>query len=230
MKAMFLLAGLALAMPELATAADVKTINLPDGIHTTPIDIVGDDNTRVIIVGNEKNPERVVIDVKGSDAVRVRNAAVRISGVELRSTELFAELHAEDGGNIEFSNVRFGLGGRHIVAEQGGRIRATGNYDIVVGGTSHLHARGGVIELNQKIVVTLHSVVFRAHFAGASAGGVLNIEHGVSFAGLASASKFHVRDHGRINSGGLGVAGLPGGWPGVIEDTGEYDDLRAVQK
>jgi len=56
MKAMFLLAGLALAMPELATAADVKTINLPDGIHPTPIDIVGDDNTRVIIVGNEKTP------------------------------------------------------------------------------------------------------------------------------------------------------------------------------
>jgi hypothetical protein len=183
MKALFLLAALALATPNDAAAADEKTIRLKDGIHTEPLEIVGDGRTRVVIVGNEKNPEKVVIDVKGSDAVRVRNATVRISGVELRSTDLFAELHAEDGGNIEFSNIRFGLGGQQIVAEKGGRVRAAGNYDIVVGGMSHLHARGGVIELERNIVVTLHSVVFRAGFAGAHRGGLINIAPGVSFSG-----------------------------------------------
>jgi hypothetical protein len=47
---------------------------------------------------------------------------------------------------------------------------------------------------------------------------LINIEPGVSFSGIASAVKFHVQEHGRINFGGLGIAGLPGGWPGVIDD------------
>lgn len=230
MKAILVLVSLALATSSSAAGVKVKTIHLKDGIHTKPLDIVGDGKTRVVIVGNNKHPEKVVLDVKGTDAVRVRKAVVRISGVEFRSTQSFAQLLAEDGGEIEFSNVRFGFGGKHITANPGGRIRATGNYDIVVGGLTHLHARGGVIELKSNIVVTLHNAVFLAGFAGANVGGLINIEPGVSFSGLASAHKFSVRDHGRISSGGLGVAGLPGGWPGVIEDTGEYDELRAVQK
>ena len=230
LKAMFLLASLALAAPAAAADVKVKTINLSDGVYTEPFDIVGDGKTRVVIIGNEKNPERVVIDIKGKNAVRVRKAALRIRGVEFRTTDSFAQLLAGDRGEIEFENVRFGLGGRHIVADQGGRIRATGNYDIVVGGQLHLMANGGVIELENGIVVTLHSVVFRSFFAGATAGGLIAIEPGASFSGLASASKFHVRDYGKISSGGLGVAGLPGGWPGLIDDLGEYDALRPEQK
>jgi len=86
-----------------------------------------------------------------------------------------------------------------------------------------------VIELQSNIVVTVDNAVFLAYFAGTNLGGSINIEPGVSFSGIASTTKFHVRDHGRINSGGLGVAGLPGGRPGVIEDSGEYDSLCAVQ-
>lgn len=223
MKVMLLLASLALLTPNSPAEAKVKTIHLKDGLHTKALDIVGDGKTRVVIVGNAKHPEKVVLDVKGANAIRVRKAVVRISGVELRSTESFTQLLAEDGGEIEFSNVRFGLGGKQVTAGSGGRISAAGNYDIVVGGLAHMHAHGGTIELKRSIVVTLHNTVFLAFFAGASSGGLINIEPGVTFAGTASATKFHVRDRGRINSGDLGIAGLPGGRPGVIEDTGEYE-------
>jgi hypothetical protein len=121
MKAILLLASLALATPSFAADVKVKTIHLEDGIHTGPLDIVGDGKTRVVIVGNVEHPEKVVIDVKGTNAIRVRKAAVRISGIELQTTESFAQLLAEDGGEIEFSNVRFGLGGKHITANPGGR-------------------------------------------------------------------------------------------------------------
>jgi hypothetical protein len=77
-------------------------------------------------------------------------------------------------------------------------------------------------------VVTLHNAAFLAYFAGANQSGLIDIEPGVSFSGLASATKFHVQD-GRINSGGLGVNGLPGGRPGVIDSLGEYDALRGEQ-
>ena len=230
LKAVLVLAALAPAAPSSAADAKVKTIRLSDGVYTKPFDIAGNGKTRVVIIGNETNPEKVVIDVRGKDAVRVRKATLQISGVEFRTTDSFAQLLAEDRGEIEFSKVRFGLGGRQIVAEQGGRIRATGNYDIVVGGHMHLLANGGVIELTGNTVITLHSVFFRAFFAGATAGGLINIEPGASFSGLASASKFHVRDYGRISSGGLGVSGLPGGWPGLIDDLGEYDALRPSHK
>lgn len=230
MKAILLLALLAFPTPGSAAGVTVKTIHLKDGLYTKPFDIVGDRNTRVEIVGNDKHPEKVVIDVKDSDAVRVRKAFVRISGVELRTTKAFSQLYAADGGEIEFSNVRFGLGGKQIATDPGGRIRAVGNYDVAVGGLLHMLAGGGVIELKSNIVVTLHNTVFLAYFAGATMGGLINIEPGVTFAGIASATKFHVRNQGQINSGGLGVAGLPGGSPGVIEGSGQYDALRSEEQ
>jgi hypothetical protein len=215
--------------PGASVGGETRVIQLPDGVHTQPIDIVGNGTTRVSIVGNTKNPEKVVVDVKGAPAIRVRKAIVTVSGIELRSTEFFPQLLAENDGVIEFSNVRFSFGGHQIEAREQGRIRATGNYSIVVGGQSHLLAtRGGVIELASKIVVTLDNAVYMAFFAGATSYGVINIEPGVSFAGIASATKFHVRTHGRIDTGGLGIAGLPGGRPGVIEAGGEYDRMREI--
>ena len=232
MKAILLLTSVLVATvgwsdPGSAAGAETRVIRLTDGVHTQPIDIVGDGTTRVTIVGNTKNPEKVVVDVKGAPAIRVRKAIVTVSGIELRTTEFFAQLLAEDDGVIEFSNVRFSFGGHQVAARERGRIRATGNYSIVVGGQTHLHAsRGGLIELASNIVVTLDNAVYLAFFAGSSMYGAINIEPGVSFAGIASTTKFHVQTHGRIDSGGLGIAGLPGGQPGVIETGGEYDRLR----
>lgn len=229
MKAILLLATLVIATvgwppPGAAAGAEARVIRLTDGVHTQPIDIVGDSTTRVIIVGNEKNPEKVVVDVKGAPAIRVRHATVTVSGVELRSTASFPQLLADDEGVIEFSNVRFSFGGQQITARERGRIRATGDYSIVVGGQTHLMAsRGGVIELARNIVVTVDNAVFLSFFAGASMYGAINIEPGVSFSGIASTTKFHVQNFGRIDSGGLGIEGLPGGRPGVIETGGEYD-------
>lgn len=232
MKAILLLSTLVLAAagwPAATSAAgvDAKVIRLADGKHAEPIDIVGDGTTRVVIVGNEKHPENVVVDVKGAPAIRVRNAHVTVSGIELRTTLSFPQLLAEEDGVIEFSNVRFSFGGQHATARNLGRIRATGNYSIVVGGQTHLLAsRGGVIELANDIVVSIDNAVFLAFFAGATSFGTISIGPGVSFSGNASTTKFHVQKFGRIDSGGLGIAGLPGGWPGVVETGGEYDGIR----
>ncbi|MBR1120117.1 hypothetical protein JQ628_01230 [Bradyrhizobium lablabi] len=232
MKAILLASLLFTAVGLTATEslADVETrvIKLADGVHTDPIDIEGDGATRVTIVGNDKNPEKVIVDVKGAPAIRVRKAIVTVSGVELRSTQSFPQLLAEDEGTIEFSNVRFSYGGQQVSARNGGRVRATGNYSIVVGGLTHLLAvRGGVIELAKNIVVTMDNAVYLAFFAGTNHYGVISIEPGVKFSGIASTAKFHVQNHGRISSGGLGIEGLPGGLPGVIETGGEYDGMRA---
>lgn len=232
MRVVLLLTALVLAMagwPAAGAAAglDARVIRLADGRHTEPIDIVGDGNTRVVIVGNEKHPENVVVDVKGAPAIRVRNATVKVSGIELRSTLSFPQLLAEDDGVIEFSNVRFSFGGQQVTARDRGRIRATGNYSIVVGGQTHLlAARGGLIELANDIVVTIDNAVFLAFFAGATNYGAISIGPGVSFSGNASTTKFHVQKFGRIDSGGLGIDGLPGGWAGVVETGGEYDGIR----
>jgi len=75
-------------------------------------------------------------------------------------------------------------------------------------------------------VVTLHDAVFLTYFAEANRDGLIDIDRGVSFSGIASTAKFHVEDYGRINSGGLGIDGLPGGRPGVIEVSGEFDSMR----
>lgn len=236
MKAILLLVSLLVATvgwPAAGSAAgaEARVIRLADGKQTEPIDIVGDGTTHVIIVGNEQNPEKVVVDVKGAPAIRVRKATVTVSGIELRSTEHFPQLLAEDDGVIEFSNVHFSYGGQQVTARERGRIRATGNYSIVVGGQTHLLAlRGGAIELARNIVVTLDNAVFLSFFAGASAYGSIQFESGVSFSGVASTTRFHAQKFGRIDTGGLGIEGLPGGRPGIIETGGEYDGMRDVPK
>lgn len=182
----------------------------------------------IAVTGNTGSPGNVIINSGPANAFVIQNATLTFSGMEIRTTTSHAGIFAQRGGDVTFSNMRFGGDGtgNHMTVTNGGRIHCIGNYQIVSGGESHVHSfnRGYLDAPSGGCVGTLTGVYsFTSYFAGTSDGDI--DFSGWTFSGTATGPKFFSHDGGRIKSGGLGIAGLPGSTAGSLRVFGQYDNF-----
>lgn len=203
------------------------TINIADGTYTNSLSINGAWNGAgpITIVGNVGSPANVLLSVTSDNAIRVKNANVIISGMEIRTATAGDCLLAYDGGEISFSNMRFGAcAGSHLTAQFAGRIHGTGNYTITGSAVSHLHAFArGYLSLVGLTVTLTGTPAFSAYFAGVADASIGM--SGVTFSGAATGKRFLAHDGGRIDTSGLGISGLPGSIAGTFDTWGQYDGV-----
>lgn len=135
-------------------------------------------------------------------------------------------LYAEGGSSlINFSGIEFGAmnggggGGRHIYANRGAAIAATGAYSISGGALHHFAvATGGVIFCNQ--AVTLTGTPAFTRFADASLGGTMRID--ATYSGSATGVRYLADTNGVIYVVGGGASFLPGNSAGSVTNGGQY--------
>lgn len=203
------------------------TINVADGTYTAPLLISGAwaGAGPITIVGNNSTPANVLLSVTSANGIQVKNANITISGMEIRTTTAGDCLLAYDGGEISFSTMRFGAcAGSHLTAQFGGRIHGIGSYTISGSAVSHLHAFArGYISLVGLTVTLTGTPAFSAYFAGV-ADASMGMS-GVTFSGAATGKRFLSHDCGRIDTGGLGISGLPGSIAGTFDTWGQYDGV-----
>lgn len=209
----------------------IATVNVADGTYSAGVtNFAGTwmGAGPIQIIGNVSQPGNVIINSGGANAFVIQNTPVTLSGMEIRTTTSHAGILAVRGGDVSFSNIRFGGDGtgNHMTVQNGGRIHCIGSYQIVSGGESHVHSfnRGYLDAPAGGCVGALTGVYnFTSYFAGTSDGDI--DFSGWTFTGTATGTKFFSHDGGRIKSSGVGLSGLPGSTAGSLRVLGQYDDF-----
>lgn len=201
-------------------------LNVADGTYTGALNIDGAWNGAgpLFIIGNCSTPGNVISSVSGISNITVAHASVNISCMEMRNDN-FVELLAFGGGDIFFSNMRFGVTSADQMQANGGRILGSGNYSIVGNMGSHGHSfNHGFIEIKNAVVTLVGNPTISEFFFGVSDASIYFLNS--SFVGTAVGLKFDVHNNGIFNSGStLGISGLPGTIAGVLDTNGQYDGL-----
>lgn len=176
----------------------------------------------VFIVGNQTNPENVIISVTNGSCLTASNGAtIKIGWVELRTTTSGQCLLAVYGGNISFQSVRFGASAdTHISAGYAGVVASNGNYSIVGSAVnSHLHCFNNGLILTNSITVTLTGTPsFGAYFCGVAYGGQVQAI-GVTYSGSATGPRYLAHRVAGIETGGGGASYFPGDSAGTANAT-----------
>ena len=160
-----------------------------------------------------------VIDVQNYAALAVRDITLTGTG---SGQCLFAGL----GGNINFTNVRFGTftGGGHMLASQGGQITATGNYSIVGGTGLHWWANDrGSIRVQSRTVTITGTPAFSGAFVLADYAGIATV-NGNTYVGGATGIRFNAANNGVVVAFG-GLTELPGSVAGNVTSGGIHPAL-----
>lgn len=206
-------------------------ISIADGTDSAGLIAVGAwmGAGHISITGNVGSPGNVIISTGAANALTVQNVAVTLSGMELRTSGSFAGLVSKNGADVSFSNMRFGGDGtgQHMTATNGGRIHCIGNYQVVAGGQSHIHAfNRGFFDapLGGCSATLVGTPNFTSYFAGVSDGDI-DFTGWTPAGTAATGPKFFAHDGGRIKSGGLGMAALPGNLPGSQRVLGQFDNF-----
>lgn len=202
-------------------------LHIADGTYTGALVINGAWNGAgpLSIVGNCNTPGNVILSLSGVSNIVVSNAYINVSCVELRNDN-FVELAALDGGDITFSNIRFGATTADQMQANGGKIHGSGSYSIVGNMGSHWHSfNHGLIEINNATVTLVGTPVISEFFLGVSDASVYFLNS--SFAGTGAVGlRFLIHNNGYFSSGNsLGLSGLPGTVAGVLDTNGQYDLL-----
>ncbi|WAX96638.1 hypothetical protein N7E70_007190 [Aminobacter sp. NyZ550] len=203
------------------------TIQVGDGTYTAGATFRGPvpgstADPAVTIRGNSGTPGNVVINAaSGYCFIAQWGARIRVQDMELRNSAAGACLYAR-GGTICFANIRFGAStGGHIEANINGEIYNSGNYSIVGGAVSHLHApASGNIAITSATVTLTGTPAFSAYFAGAAAG-VISIAS-VTYSGSATGTRYLSHKGALIDTGTGNASFLPGNAAGSVATNGQY--------
>lgn len=206
-------------------------ISIADGTYSAGLIAVGAwmGAGPITITGNTGSPGNVIVSTGAANALTFQNVAVTLSGMELRTSGSFAGLVSKNGADVSFSNIRFGGDGtgQHMTATNAARIHCIGSYQVVAGGQSHIHAfnRGFFDAPFGGCSATLVGTPnFTSYFAGVSDGDI-DFTGWTPTGTAATGPKFFAHDGGRIKSGGLGMAALPGNLPGSQRVFGQFDNF-----
>lgn len=200
------------------------TINLADGTYsgalsvTTPVV-----NGYISINGNSGDVTAVTLS-NTSIAVYASKAHLTIKDLTMSGATV-AELFADNGGFIQFSNIKFGAagaGGIHLWAQHGGRIEATGNYAISGGAVNHIYALGGTVRVDSKTVTITNTPAFSGYYAQASFNSLVEI-YSNTFSGSATGTRYLASLNGVIDTRGGIATYLPGDVAGSTASGGQYD-------
>lgn len=225
---------------DVAAALDASiydvTIQVRSGTFTTSTGLVakhGVGTGSITIIGDETTPSNVVLATNGAMTTstgcmlaRAMATTYKLKGVTLSSTAtgtVFGILSSA-GSYIEFQNVVFGSGMiQHLRAEDGGSIKATGNYSITSGGNSHYELIGPSTIRVQNVTVTLTGTpAFATAFATSNRLGFL-IASGITFSGSATGTRYSASENGIITTLGAGANYFPGNAAGSTATGGQYN-------
>lgn len=196
------------------------SIQLADGTYTAGVVLksyVG--ALAPIIKGNNANPQNVIISTTA--AICFSNTSGRdwqISDLSTQSTGTGNHLY---GGNIKFSNLRFGNSPEYHIFANGGLIQANGNYSIVGGAQFHYACVSGSIVCSGRTVTVTGTPAFSGAFALAGRGGVLE-SFSTTYSGSATGSRYNANANGVIFTNGGGANYFPGNAVGTTATGGQY--------
>lgn len=218
-----------------AISIDLNNHNLflqfADGTYTNQLVISGQPlgvgaESGIIIQGNMAQPQNVIFAPPNATAVVVGdNAIVSVQGITMLGGG--APVGAWPSGNglycdtgwVGISNVHFGAATyAHMVVESDGTIYNDGNpYSITGSALYHMAASGGGIIGTLGAAVTITgNPTFSNAFAMAVTHGHIACG-GCAYSGAATGKRYNVATLGLIDSGGAGVAFLPGSIAGTAD-------------
>jgi hypothetical protein len=178
----------------------------------------------VIVQGNAGTPGNVVITSADAEATiqAMRGATLFVQDFEVRGTGgSTAGIDARNGGQIRYSNLRFGAcNNSHVSAFDNGYIECGGSYAIVAAAPQHYFAaRNSTIRIFNNAVVTLTGTpAFANAFARSDRSGVVNFGP-ATFSGSATGKRFDVATNAVVVSGGVT---FPGDVAGTTATGGQF--------
>lgn len=206
-------------------------INVADGTYSTAVFYSGGfvgvgSALSVVVRGNLVNPQNVILNVTGSNAIRLTGptTGVHFEGFEVRTTGLGnSGFLLSDYARASFSTLRFGAcGENHMQADSVSQITPLGNYSIVGGARQHWNAADGGRIVVFSPTITLTGVpAFSVAFGNARELGNLRCT-GTTFSGTATGKRFQTDSNSLIYVSGAGDGYFPGNALGTRTNGGIY--------
>jgi hypothetical protein len=181
-------------------------------------------NGTIAIIGNQANPQNVVVNAVGSTAFSANGAGawVIVSGMTINGGVL-----AQNGGNLQIGpSVVFGnnAGGVHIQALTGAVVQINANYTVTGQATYHYNAsQNGVIANAGATSITFSGTLPMNTIANAGQGGQISVP-GITYnvSGTTTGIRYSATLNGVIWTNGGGANYFPGGAAGSIATGGQY--------
>lgn len=194
-----------------------STINIANGTYAVTEAIrLGSayTNGALIIVGNDSNPENVVITSSVSTCIEVNNAGIywQLSGVTLEcSFSGGSGLRVADHGRINISNMRFNACTTHQIAvENNAFVNIGGNCAVTGGAADHWYLRNnGHIRSSAAYTLT-GTPSFSTAFLNAKSLSNCVIT-GSTFTGSATGTRYSITGNSILILSGLTLPGNAGG-------------------
>lgn len=205
----------------LDTSTHQVTIQLADGTYTGLMAVkptLG--SLPILIKGNTATPASVHVNVTGTCLTADGPSSyIRIEDMKLSGTTYC--LWATFGGKIEYGNIVFGAASRHINAQNYGTIVAMTNYAIDGGGTSHIGALGGTVQVAGRTVTITGTPAFSVAYAVVSRVGLL-ISFSNTYSGSATGKRYEITGNSILDANGGATTLLPGNTAGTTATGGQY--------
>jgi hypothetical protein len=156
----------------------------------------------VIILGNETNPETVIINPTGASCfLDPTDTFWNIRGLKLQATGAGTYGFKCSYRGLAFQNIEFGAVGMHqigVIAKTA-LVRATGNMKVSGGGICFAYCEGGHIELGGKTIVFSGSPAYTGSFITCNYIGLVRI-HSCTFTNkaLVSGKRFDSNNNSQI--------------------------------
>lgn len=204
------------------------TIQLADGTYAVG-GVIGPGvgitaTSKFVIQGNAASPGNVIVSTSSADAfTAVSGGIVTLKDMELRTTgNVYSCVGAEEGGRVEFSNLRFGPARNHIKLWTGSRISAIGNYAIVGSAVRHIYgSQSSFVQTGERTVTLTETPNFSGAFVYSDRGSFVEA-YGMTFIGGATGRRYDVSTAGGISTLGGGANYFPGDVAGLIAAPGWY--------
>lgn len=178
--------------------------------------------------GNTGTPANVVVSSGAAvgNLINVRGPASTwfVQDLTLSSAHGASLIRASFGGNVFYTNVRFGTTSLwHLRADFGGIIFATGAYEIFGSAAVHAYCEGtgSVISISGFTITITGTPAWSTAFAQAGGGASIRAVSN-TFSGAATGKRYDAFLNGVINVNGGGASYLPGNSAGTTATGGQY--------
>lgn len=204
--------------------SDGWTINVANGTYAETVTLKDIAPIGCKIVGNEGSPGSVVVQgVTDGFSATGLNTKWFIRGMAIVANG-GSVLSAIQGSQITFRNVNFSAAtSAQLLARDGGRIIADGNYGIENNAAYHAYARtGGIVEISGRTVTLSGTPAFSTAFAYAESVSSIRAV-GNTFSGTgATGKRYDARSNAVIDVNGGGASYFPGNSAGSTATGGQY--------
>ncbi len=196
-------------------------INVATGTYNESVDLRDLRFIGGTLVGDEVTPANCVIQGVGNGVSAVGlNSKWFVRGFRIHAAGSYG-IYASQGSQIQYRSVEFGsASSAQVVAENGGRAIADGDYKIVVGAPVHLFATfNSSIDIKDRQVTIVGALAFSSAFVSVQLASVLRAS-GATFVGAATGKRHDIRGLSIVDTNGVGANFFPGNVAGTTQEGG----------